>query len=190
MTVDAKELAMRPKKPKPEDGEGKKLSHGKMHGLNNDDHAHYLTADRGDKRYYTKTEIDIFFGGLAGDFYTNERVEDSLAAVEKSFTALLESRATQDHVHETEHDVGHLHDLIQTKADEDHVHHEIYSKVELDNGVLNEIYYTNREVDAFIEWLRLALKDKSPIGHKHAEYYSKGSLDSVQLDKLYFSKKE
>ena len=91
MTVDAKELAMRPKKPKPEDGEGKKLSHGKMHGLNNDDHAHYLTADRGDKRYYTKTEIDIFFGGLAGDFYTNERVEDSLAAVEKSFTALLSS---------------------------------------------------------------------------------------------------
>ena len=188
--VNAKELAMMPKKPKPKGRKKEAPLHGKMSGLNNDDHAQYLTTVRGDKRYYTKKEIDIFIGGLPSDFYTNEVVDDLLAAAKKSLTTLLKSKADQEHTHETEHDVGHLHDLIQTKADEDHVHHEIYSKMELEGGILDDRYYTQREIAALIDKTQRALKDKSPVGHKHTKYYTKESLDSGQLNHLYFTRKE
>jgi hypothetical protein len=188
--VDAKELAMRPKKPKPKGGTKEAPLHGKMRGLNNDDHSQYLTNSRGDKRYYTKTEVDIFFGGLSGDFYTNEVVDDLFAATKKSLTTLLKSKADQEHTHETEHNVGHLHDLLQTKADEDHAHHEIYSKMELEGGILDDRYYTQQEITTLLDKIEHALKDRSPVGHKHSKYYTKESLDSGQLNDLYFTRKE
>jgi len=188
--IDAKELAMRPKKPKLKNGKDKTLFHGKMHGLNNDDHAQYLTTDRGDKRYYTKKEIDIFIGGLPVDFYTKEVVDNLLVATKKSLTTLLESKADRDHIHETEYDVGHLHDLIRTKADEDHVHSEIYSKNELRNGMLDDRYYTEQEIEILLDKIREALDNKSQVGHKHINYYTKEALDSGQLDSLYFTRKE
>ena len=188
--VNAKELAMMPKKPKPKGGKKEAPLHGKMRGLNNDDHSQYLTRSRGDKRYYTKTEVDIFFGGLSGDFYTNEVVDDLFAATKKSLTTLLKSKADQEHTHETEHNVDNLHELVQTKANEDHVHHEVYSKMELEGGILDDRYYTQREIAALLDKIQRALKDKSPVGHKHTKYYTKESLDSGQLNDLYFTRKE
>ncbi|MFC5947084.1 hypothetical protein ACFQH9_02175 [Pseudonocardia lutea] len=46
-------------------GGGGVTDHGALTGLGDDDHPQYLTQARGDARYYTETEIDGFFAGLA-----------------------------------------------------------------------------------------------------------------------------
>ena len=89
MLVDAKELAMRSKNPKSKGGKGKALFHGRMRGLNNDDHLQYLTTQRGDKRYYTIQTVKNIIEKLPKKFHTKEVIDDLLTALEESLMAVL-----------------------------------------------------------------------------------------------------
>jgi hypothetical protein len=133
--------------------------HGALTGLGDDDHTQYLTTARADQRYYTEAEVDTISGSLftlINNNYSTLQGVDTNLNIKINTTSGTLQYAIDNKDHGTLlglADDDHTQYFNQTRGDLrysqlGHIHDDrYYTETELNNGQLNNLYYTESEVN-------------------------------------------
>lgn len=154
--------------------------HGALTGLSDDDHPQYHNDTRGDLRYYTKSQIDTISGSINSDL-TSHTGDSAIHFTESSIDHTnIDNIGTNSHsqidthisdgtLHFTEGSIDH--GSISGLGDDDHpqYHNDVrgdaryYTKTQLNNGQLDNRYYTEAETNVISGSLQSQINNKFSI---------------------------